>query len=287
MRIAFAGIHRGEEPCISVENDKYRGSGMIFFTGCPLGCFDCQNRQISSPETERYGRMVTTEELADICLVLQRSGAANINLVTGTHFIPSIAAGLRSAKVQGLSIPIIWNTSSFESVSALRVIDDLIDIYLADMKTLSPAVSSLVCGKAFYGSAATKAIEYMVERHPLVWDADRLLQGVILRHLVLPGHMGNTEAVLSWHKERIGIEGILSLMVQYIPLDPASNITRCVSQDEYHQLLSLLESMDIEDGYIQELGDEAPWIPDFTAGNPFPDLYCDPIWHWKYRFFEG
>jgi putative pyruvate formate lyase activating enzyme len=283
LRIAFAGIHRGEEPCISVTDRGFSGSGTIFFTGCTLGCRDCQNVQISR---DHLGAAVSVEEFSRICLELQHRGAANINLVTGTQFIPSIAAGLRMAKADGLILPVIWNTSSFETVEALGLIDDLIDIYLADIKSLDAQLNRDSCGHPSYGAVAVQAIEFMTERHQLEWDGQVLLSGVIVRHLVLPGYLEQTAEVLRWFSEHTAAAAVLSLMVQYIPMDREGWIDAVVTESCYEQLLELLDEVGIEDGFIQELGDEEPWVPDFSARNPFPDSFCDPVWHWSCSWID-
>ncbi len=280
MRIASAGIHRGEEPIISVVDDTYTGSGTIFFSGCSLGCHDCQNIQISR-KTRSLGRTVSSAEFAAVCIELQNRGAANINLVTGTHFIPSIIEGLVEAKASGLKIPIVWNTSSFESEEGMSLLFPHIDIFLADLKIIDEASYSLFCDCSEYIPSAPDAIRQMVEGRELSFDGDRLLTGVIFRHLFLPGQLKNTKEVLSWFKEHIIDTTILSLMVQYIPVRDDSVIGRTTSVDEYAELLEILEELGIEDGFLQELGEEDSWIPDFSKINPFPGDFYTPVWHYS------
>ena len=143
VRIAWSGLHRGEEPPLTGEH----GSGMIFFTGCPLHCPYCQNRQISGSDGMNIGLTITNEELATLMLSLEADGAATLNLVTGTHFIPSIIEALEMAKAKGFSLPVVWNSSGYERVEALKLIDKYIDIYLLDCKTLSASTASRFCGR--------------------------------------------------------------------------------------------------------------------------------------------
>lgn len=286
MRIAFAGIHRGEEPPISVVDGSFRGSGTIFFTGCTLGCYSCQNIQLSCASGKRLGTVVSIGEFASICLALQEAGAANINLVTGTHVIPSIRDGILLAREDGLVLPVVWNTSSFESVVGLEYIDPVVDVYLPDLKTLDPGVSMLTCGKSGYAQAAAEAIRFMMASKPLQWDGERLTGGVIMRHLVLPGYIDNTAAVLEWYSNHGKHDALLSLMVQFIAMDTDGSIEGSVTQREYDYILSLIDEFGIEDGFIQDLGDDEPWIPDFNDRNPFPQGFCDPVWHWRYGFIR-
>lgn len=278
MRIAFAGVHRGEEPVLTGLEAGFSGSGTIFFSGCTLGCHDCQNCQLSS---DHMGRLVDIEEFAAICLKLQRRGAANINLVTGTHFIPSIREGLILAKSSGLSIPIVWNTSSYELPEALELLSPLIDIYLADLKSLSPSLSEKLCGRRGYFRAAASAILYMLRVQPEVrYDPSGVMvSGVLLRHLVLPGRMKNTESVLRWYVQHAD-RALVSIMVQFIDMRDPGDGER-VTREEYDMLLESLDELGIEDGFLQELGSEEPWVPDFDRQNPFPGSFCDPVWHWE------
>jgi putative pyruvate formate lyase activating enzyme len=214
MRIAYAGIHRGEEPPISVVSGRFTGSGTIFFSGCTLGCGFCQNYQISHAG---LGRAVDVEEFAEMCIRLEKSGAANINLITGTHFIPSIRLGLEMAREQGLGIPVLWNTSSFESGSGLDVLLPVVDIFLADLKTLEPAGSRWFRGFSAYPSVAEAALLRMAQARPVLWGGEgELLGGCVVRYLVMPGEAAAAEAVLRWFSEALGDRAILSLMVQFV-----------------------------------------------------------------------
>jgi putative pyruvate formate lyase activating enzyme len=281
LRIAFAGIHRGEEPCISMgEPSPFTGSGTIFFSGCPLGCSFCQNRQLTAKSCSHMGAEVSFAQFSEICLRLQAEGAANINLVTGTHFIPSIYEGIRMAREHGLDLPIVWNTSSFESAAGLEMLDDVVDIYLADIKWIDDEQSRRFTGNNRYAEHVVPAIDWMTGNRDLRWDSERLIRGVILRHLVLPGHLESTYRVLDLFARKWSGKSILSLMVQYVPTEVNAG-DRGLVEREYAELIDHLDALGIEDGYIQELGDETPWIPDFSRLNPFPSTFSTPVWHWS------
>ena len=199
LRIAFAGLHFGEEPLVTV----FGGSGTIFFTGCTLRCVFCQNYQISQ---DGLGRAVSEKEFVDICLKLQAKGAENINLVTGSHHIPKIAQFIRAAKDAGVSIPFCWNSSAYESVEMLELLKGLVTIWLPDLKTLSSPLSEKLFAAPDYPEVAKKAIKWMIDNNPLQiqsipepknakpveWaepgqNRDKMTSGVIIRHLFLPG----------------------------------------------------------------------------------------------------
>jgi len=304
MRIAYAGIHRGEEPPISVVSGRFTGSGTIFFSGCTLGCGFCQNYQISHAG---LGRAVDVEEFAEMCIRLEKSGAANINLITGTHFIPSIRLGLEMAREQGLGIPVLWNTSSFESGSGLDVLLPVVDIFLADLKTLEPAGSRWFRGFSAYPSVAEAALLRMAQARPVLWGGEgELLGGCVVRYLVMPGEAAAAEAVLRWFSEALGDRAILSLMVQFVDVrgkrfgdGPGGDAglggdvgagrdagSASISRRDYRRLLDMLDRFGIDDGFIQELdpGAESGWIPDFSRINPFPESFSDPVWHWREGF---
>ncbi|MCR4789864.1 MAG: radical SAM protein, partial [Treponemataceae bacterium] len=229
LRIATATIHFGEEPPITVLG----GSGTIFITGCNLRCAFCQNYQISQ---NGMGKIVDIEEFADICLKLQDEKAENINIVTGSHVIPSLAEGLERAKAKGLKIPVCWNSSAYESVEALEMLDGLVDIWLPDMKTLNPLISDSVFKASDYPSTCKKAIRWMINHAPLKFEnvkevhdekskkrfggetIEKMLSGVIVRHLVLPGRINDTVMVLDWLKDHVDGRACISIMSQYTPV---------------------------------------------------------------------
>ena len=279
MRVAWVGLHRGEEPPITGEH----GSGMVFFCGCPLHCQYCQNYQISGALDGQEGARcrsydgvaVTEKQLADLMLDLQSFGAASINLVTGTHYIPSIVVALKDAKKRGLSLPVVWNSSGYESVEAMRLIDDLIDLYLLDVKTLDKDVASCFCGLPRYCDAVVPLVRFLKRRHPRT-DMENGLEGVLVRHLVFPGTLDASMKFLSWYADNLKDNFLLSFMVQFVPPLEDPGFPK-LAKSEYDSLLDALDRYEI-DGFIQEQSDnEILWIPDFTKDQPFPEGFADPL----------
>jgi putative pyruvate formate lyase activating enzyme len=279
-RVALATRHYGEEPPFTGSG----GSGTVFFSGCTLGCPFCQNRQISSGGR---GRVVATAELAMIFNTLEQRGAENINIVTGTHFAPQIATALSLARTDGLTLPVLWNTSGYENDTGLDVIDGFTDVYLPDLKTLDRGIATQLFSAPDYPDAATAAILRMAARGTPVFDTDGAMKsGTIVRHLVLPGMLENTRQVLTWFREHIQGKALLSLMFQYIPTQDEGGTapSRPVEDAEYYRAMSMLDDLGINDGFIQEMDYDSPWMPDFEAPNPFPDDHSKVVWHWKYGF---
>lgn len=267
VKVAWSGLHRGEEPPITGE----KGSGMIFFSGCPLHCAYCQNHQISKARAS-VGVEISTEELKNLMLSLQEFGATTLNLVTGTHFIPSIIEALDMAKKEGFSLPVVWNSSGFETVEALNLIDPYIDLYLLDVKTLDKEVAATFCGRKKYVEAIKPVVRYLAKKHPET-DMDKL-KGVLVRHLVFPGTINATFYFLSWFASHYKDNFLLSLMVQFV--DPKGKKFPKITQREYDMLLQELDELEL-DGFVQELGDEDKWIPDFTQDVPFPSPFADVL----------
>jgi len=271
VRIAWSGLHRGEEPPVTGK----KGSGMIFFCGCPLHCAYCQNHQISKYQSD-VGFEVSTEELASLMLALEAFGATNINLVTPTHFYPSIIVALRMAREKGLKLPIVNNTSGYESVHGLDLIDPFTDLYLIDVKTLDEEVARTFCGLPQYAEVIRPAMAYLVKKHPSVHQDKRGLRGLLVRHLLFPGTLDATLSFLDWYKANLDGHAWLSLMVQFVP--PVENPGfEDISEETYAVLMDKLEELDINDGFVQELADNIPWIPDFTKDVPFPASFADAL----------
>ncbi|GHV86760.1 radical SAM protein [Spirochaetia bacterium] len=279
LRLASASLHRGEEPPITGSG----GSGTIFVTGCNLGCVFCQNYQISR---QGMGRVVRSEEFAAITLGLQEKGAENINIVTGSHAVPAIVRFLDTARSGGLHIPVLWNSSAYESPAMLELLKTRVDVYLPDLKTLDSGLAGHYFNASDYPQHAVAAILKMLEARELRYNeaGTTLISGVIIRHLALPGHLESTREVIRWFAEHCGGKALLSLMTQYTPVGPKNAPGRQVNQGEYEQILAWLEEFDIEDGFYQELvtGDE--WLPDFEQQNPFSSELSVPLWHWKGGF---
>jgi putative pyruvate formate lyase activating enzyme len=288
LRLSSASIHRGEEPPITGKG----GSGTVFFTGCTLHCSFCQNWQISR---EGMGRVVSVSEFADICLDLASHGAENINLVTGTQFIPSIVAGLEEARTRGLSIPVLWNSSGYDKAESLVPLAPLVDVWLPDLKTLDSSLAKRRFRAANYPALAQKSILSMAGRHPVSIVNGVMRSGLMVRHLVLPGLLDNTREVLRWFADHLAGRALISVMMQYTPIPAAEahhgetdgscvdteKPERYINKNEYTKVLAMMDEFDIEDGFYQELEPDAEWLPDFNKTNPFPSTLSTPIWHWK------
>jgi putative pyruvate formate lyase activating enzyme len=283
-RIAWAGLHLGEEPPLI--GDK--GSGTIFFSGCTLKCGSCQNCQISY---QGLGREISPAELARLMLRLQERGGANINLVTAGHFTPSVVEAVAEARAQGFSIPVVWNSSGYEQLSTLDLLRETVDAYLPDCKTLDPQVSRRLMGAPDYPMVARAALQKMMEDKPLVFEMGQILQGVIVRHLVLPGFLEQSREVLEWFAGQGRDRALLSLMFQYTPVrsggeGDSEHPQRTVSRREYEQVLSWLEELGIDEGFVQEPADNEDWLPDFARENPFPKGQAVPIWNYESGYVE-
>lgn len=263
VKIALASLHYYEEPCISGKN----GSGTVFFSNCNLNCKYCQNYEISQVGK---GREIEIEELAKIFLDQQEKGANNINLVTPTSYVYHIIEALDIAKKNGLKIPIIYNTNGYENIETIELLKGYIDIYLPDLKYYSNELSKKYSGIDNYFENATKAIRVMYEQVGTpIFNEDGIIQkGIIIRHLVLPNHILNSKHILKWIKENMSNDVYVSVMAQYFPTYRAKEdelINRKLTKKEYKQIEEYLYSLDLENGYIQELGEhEEEYVPDFS-----------------------
>jgi putative pyruvate formate lyase activating enzyme len=269
LRIAWAGLHFGEEPPVSGE----KGSGAIFFSGCTLKCSFCQNYQLSHLG---FGRQISTVELGRIMLSLEREGAENINLVSGSHFTPSILEAIEEARKEGLSLPIVWNSSGYENRDTLEMLFKEVDIFLADLKTLDRDLGKELFKCGDYPLVAAETLKAIALRRENRSIGGKLQHGMIVRHLVLPGCLQSSLQVLSWFRENLYHKCLLSLMFQYtpvIPLKPAGSLNRRVSREEYEVVLDCVQRLNIERGFIQEPGGVRDYLPDFEKSNPFlPNL---------------
>lgn len=264
IKVARAALHMWEEPCISGRE----GSGAIFFSGCSLGCDYCQNRSISRGER---GREVTVEDLAEIMLKLQNRQANNINLVTAGHYAPQIAGALRLAKKKGLGIPVVYNSSGYEKPETLQMLSGLVDVYLPDFKYLSPDLAKKYSHAGDYGEQVKAALEEMVRQAggPRFDGGGIMTGGVIVRHLLLPGHVEEAKRVVEYLFKTYGNQIYISLMNQYTPM-PAMDgdplLSRRVTRREYDRLTDYALSLGLEQGFIQE-GETAgeSFIPEFDG----------------------
>lgn len=299
LKIAVACLHFGEEPLVTVHG----GSGTIFFTGCTLRCAFCQNYQISQ---HGMGSAVSKDDFVSICLKLQDKGAENINLVTGSHHIPLIADFIEAAKVSGLKIPVAWNSSSYESVESLELLKGLVDIWLPDLKTLNPMMSSELFKAPDYPQVAKRALRWMIENSTLNIieenkngvSKEKMLSGVIIRHLFLPGREGDTKLTLDWLKTHADGRACISLMSQYTPVPFAEDEgslcernksllsfqNRLVNKEEDSHLRKMIDEYEFEYLFYQDLSDDTSWLPDFNRTQPFSNALATPVWHWKDGF---
>lgn len=246
--VARASLHFGEEPCITGD----RGSGTVFFSGCTLRCAFCQNREISSG---CRGREITVKRLAEIFRELEAQEAHNLNLVTGTQFADRIVEALELAR---LNIPVVWNSSGYESPETLRLLEGHVQVYMPDYKYTSGEAAKRYSAAPDYPEAARAAITEMYRQTgPYRMDEDGLLTGgVLIRHLILPGRLEDAFDVMDFVAESFPRDGVLfSLMSQYTPmgeLERCPELNRRISQDEYDRARSYLELSGIENGYFQE-----------------------------------
>ncbi|MGN1030475.1 MAG: hypothetical protein ACI4PQ_02620, partial [Butyricicoccaceae bacterium] len=252
MRIGRASLHQWEEPCLS----GTRGAGTVFFCHCTLRCVYCQNAVISGSNACESGILVSEADLARTFLSLQHQGAHNIDLVTPTHYAPQIAQSIRMARRDGLTIPIVYNCSGYESVDTLRMLDGLIDIYLPDFKYYSVYYSERYSAAPDYFDVACEAIEEMLRQVGTPrFDADGLMtRGVILRHLMLPTLAQDTAQILRTIARRWGDRVLVSLMRQYTPLPhvcPFPELCRRITQEEYDDACRLMSELGL-DGFLQE-----------------------------------
>lgn len=260
--LARAALHMWEEPCIS----GTKGSGAVFFSGCGLRCCFCQNHDIAIGSR---GRAVSVERLGEIFLELKEKGAANINLVTGAHYVPQIIEALDMARRNGLDIPVVYNSSGYEKTETLKLLEGYVDIYLPDLKYLDPELAQKFSYAPDYVQAAKAAIGEMVRQTGKCefGEDGYIRKGTIVRHLILPGHTGNSIKALRYLHETYGEDIYISIMNQYTPVRKFvefKELNRKVTKREYEKVLDAAVDMGIQNGFIQE-GETASesFIPDF------------------------
>ncbi len=262
IKVARVGLHYYEEPCIS----GISGSGTIFFSGCNLRCKFCQNYKIS---WEGKGEEISTQELADKMIWLENEGANNINLVTGFMYIPQIIEAIKIAKTSGLKIPIVYNSSGYESIEALKLLEGYIDVYLPDFKYYYNDLGEKLSNSKNYKEVALQAIKEMLRQHPKnIYDEDGIIEkGVIIRHLVLPNHIQNSKQVLKLIKNSFGKNIYVSVMAQYFPCYKAEEIpeiNRKLTEEEFNDIEDFVYNLGLQNGYIQYLEDnEEKYVPNF------------------------
>ena len=262
VKISRAALHMWEEPCISGE----QGSGTVFFSGCNMKCVFCQNKEIS---TGGFGKEITVERLAQIFLELQEKGALNINLVTPTHYTLQIIDAVKLAKAKGLKLPIVYNTSSYEKVETIKLLADVVDIWLPDFKYMDNNAAQRYSKASDYVENAKSAIDEMVRQQPqCIFDDDGIIQkGVIVRHLVLPGQVQRAKDAIEYLYNRYCDDIFISIMSQYTPcteLNDYPEINRKITQEEYDEVVDFAVEIGVENGFLQE-GESASesFIPPF------------------------
>ena len=251
IKIARAALHFWEEPCISGE----KGSGTIFFSHCSLQCVFCQNYRLSHDHP--LGKEITISQFADICLDLQEQGANNINLVTPTHYVPWIVEGIKLAKKRGLHLPIVYNTSAYESVETIRMLDGIVDIYLPDLKYFDDQYGILYSHAPNYFFYATEAIKERGKQvgEPIFNEQGILQRGVIVRHLCLPGLKEDSKKVLHYLYTTYHNQIYISIMNQYTPIrhfKRFSNLNQTLSEDDYDEIIDYALDIGITQAYQQE-----------------------------------
>lgn len=261
MVIARYSLHPWEEPVIS----GVKGSGTIFFSYCNMRCCFCQNYELSE---FHKGRIVTVEEFSDICLELQVAGAANINLVTPTPYVPLIVKGLRLAKKKGLVIPIVYNTSSYEQVFTIQMLNGLVDIYVPDLKYYDDCYGRKYSSCNGYFEYASKAIEEMVRQvGKVVIDSNGIMKrGVIVRHLMMPGGLEDSKRVIQYLYEKYHDDIIVSIMNQYTPVRKLEydELNHRVEKGDYDELIDFAYDIGVREAFVQEEETQKlSFIPDF------------------------
>ena len=261
VKVALYSTHNFEEPCISGK----KGSGTVFFSNCNMNCVFCQNYEISQ---QGKGKEISIEELADIFIKQQEKDVENINLVTPTSYIPQIIEAIKIARGNGLKLPIVYNTNGYEKVETLKMLDGFVDIYLPDFKYSDNELGKRLSKVDNYFEIATEALKEMYRQTgKAVFNDEGIMQrGMIIRHLVLPNHILNSKRVLKWINENMH-DVYVSVMAQYFPTYKAKeidDISRKLTKEEYEQIENYLYRLDLENGYIQELGEhEEEYVPNW------------------------
>ena len=259
VKVALYSTHNFEEPCISGK----KGSGTVFFSNCNMNCVFCQNYEISQ---QGKGKEISIQELADIFIKQQENDVENINLVTPTSYVPQIIEAIKIARESGLKIPIVYNTNGYEKVETLKMLEGYIDIYLPDLKYSDDLLAKRLSKVDNYFEITTNAIKEMYRQvGQSVFNEEGIMQkGMIIRHLVLPNHILNSRRVLKWINDNMN-DVYVSVMAQYFPTYKAKeieDINRKLTKEEYEEIEIYLYRLNLENGYIQELGEhEEEYVP--------------------------
>jgi putative pyruvate formate lyase activating enzyme len=267
--ISYAGLHFGEEPPIS----GTRGSGTIFFPGCNLRCVFCQNYQISQEFQLGHTRTLTTDELASEMLRLQDLGAHNINFVSPSHMVFQMADAVKVAKGKGLVVPVVYNSNGYDSVDALREIRGMVDIYLPDIKYLENRLGKQFSAADDYADVIPGVLREMLDQvgHLEIDDDGIAVRGLLVRHLVLPGYLGNSRKCLHFVAD-LSPDTYISIMSQYSPQYRAGEypgINRTLTEEEYDEVMDYALDLGLENAFIQEIESQEHYLPDFAQESPF------------------
>lgn len=263
VKIARAALHHWEEPCISGDV----GSGTVFFSHCTLKCVFCQNYDISQCHS---GKEVSIERLSEIYLELQQKGALNINLVTPTHYVPQIIEALKIAKGKGLTLPVVYNSSGYETIETIKLLNGYIDVYLPDMKYFDTKYSTKYSKAPGYFDYAKNALYEMVRQvgEPVFNEQGIIQKGVVIRHLMLPGLLFDSKKIVDYVHRTYGNKVFISLMNQYTPLDHVKDypeINKVLNQKHYDSLINYALEIGVKNGFVQEEGTaKESFIPPFN-----------------------
>lgn len=255
-------LHKWEEPCISGKN----GTGAIFFSGCPLKCVFCQNKDISRASV---GGIVSERELYDILFSLRDRGAESISLITASHFAPKIREAVLRAKKDGLKLPVVYNSSGYESVETLKMLEGAVDVYLPDFKYFYEETAARYSSARDYPAVARAALDEMTGQRPRIrYNGDGIMtEGVIIRHLLLPGHVDEAKEALSYLFKRYRYMVMFSLMSQYTPisgLEEYPELNRRVTEEEYNALVDFCAELGMDNAFCQDMSSASEeFIPDF------------------------
>lgn len=264
LLVARAALHMWEEPCISGEN----GSGTVFFSGCSLGCVYCQNHNIAKGLS---GKIISAKRLSEIFLELQEKNAHNINLVTPTHYVPHVAEAVELSKLNGLNIPVVYNTSGYEKISTLKMLDGIVDIYLPDFKYLDKNIAKRYSNCEDYATYAKKALKEMVRQtnEPEFNEEGIMTRGVIVRHMMLPGCLEDSKNIVKYLYETYKNHIYMSIMNQYTPLPHVSEfpeINKKIDETDYEELIDFAVELGVENGFVQDGETQSEsFIPEFDG----------------------
>ena len=263
IRLAYYSLHMWEEPVISGEH----GSGTIFFSHCNMKCIYCQNKKIS---IDGYGKIISNKKLGEIMLELQGKGAHNINLVTPTHYVPNIASTLQKIKGKELIIPVVYNTSSYENVGTIMMMNHLVDIYLADLRYYDDQLAINYSSSPHYFENATMAIDEMYRQVGCPeFDQDGMMKkGLIVRVLILPGHLDDAKNIIRYLYKTYKDDIFISIMNQYTPVNPCiyNNLNRKLTEKEYDEVIQYALELGVSNAFVQEEGTaEESFIPPFDT----------------------